>query len=100
MGVVEYVWCILGYVGSALESIAFVTNLVNIRCTLGCFGSTLRYVGSTLEYIESTLRYSESTWEYLGITCTTYKKVLVYQKLLLGKGNFMEWTDIHMARQT
>ena len=80
-----------------MENSAFMSFLVNIRCTLGYFGSTLRYVGIALEYIESTLGYSRSTWEYLGIT---YKKVLVYQKLLLGKCNFLEWTDIHMVKRT
>ena len=73
MSYVGCVGCKLGYVGSALACIAFVSIVVNIEIlfgligsTLGYIESTLMYIGSTLEYIESTLGHIWSILEYFG----------------------------------
>ena len=49
---------------------------MNMRSTLGYFGSTLGYVVSTLEYIGSTLGHSGSTWVYdRSIQVYTYSSI-------------------------
>ena len=49
---------------------------MNMRSTLGYFGSTLRYVESTLEYIGSTLGHSGSISGYVrSILVDTYSSI-------------------------
>lgn len=83
------------YVGIALEYNEFGSILVNIKITMGYFGSTLRYFESTLGYFGSTLGYIGITIECTGSTLEYVGSILRLDMLdMLSSMAYLAYTFI------